>query len=62
MKLDSSTIFTRYTGGCRLPAEPYLFRQWALTDYFVYFSHHLVTIPPCGWIFAAHQNQVPILG
>ena len=31
----------------------YHFRHWANIDYFVYFSHHFVTLPPLGWIAAA---------
>ena len=31
----------------------YHFRHWANIDYFVYFSHHFVTLPPVGWIAAA---------
>jgi endo-beta-N-acetylglucosaminidase D len=40
----------------------YSFRHWRLIDLFVYFSHHLVTIPPISWILCAHNHQVPILG
>ncbi|XP_042913021.2 cytosolic endo-beta-N-acetylglucosaminidase [Parasteatoda tepidariorum] len=42
--------------------ENYYFLHWTGIDIFVYFSHHLVTIPPCGWISAAHKNGVKILG
>ena len=40
----------------------YLFFHWQYCDIFVYFSHHLTTIPPDGWVSAAHRNSVPILG
>ena len=31
-------------------------------DVFIYFSHSLVTIPPRGWIDAAHRHGTPVLG
>lgn len=40
----------------------YRFFNWQYVDIFVYFSHHFITIPPCGWIISAHRNRVPILG
>ena len=40
----------------------YIFFHWDYCDLFVYFSHYLVTIPPIGWICAAHRNSTPILG
>eukprot|EP00884_Botryococcus_braunii_P001998 jgi/Botrbrau1/1179/Bobra.0162s0062.1 len=43
-------------------ADPYVFRHWNLIDIFVYFSHHLVTIPPSGWVDAGHRHGVPVLG
>ncbi|GBG70253.1 hypothetical protein CBR_g6382 [Chara braunii] len=36
--------------------------HWELIDIFVYFSHHLVTIPPATWTNAAHTNGVQMLG
>ncbi|KAL4447747.1 hypothetical protein ABPG75_004966 [Micractinium tetrahymenae] len=40
----------------------YVLRRWACLDTFVYFSHRLVTIPPPGWINAAHVHGVRVLG
>ncbi|KAG8344658.1 endo-beta-N-acetylglucosaminidase [Trypanosoma vivax] len=40
----------------------YTVSYWHLVDYFVYFSHKLVTIPPKEWISAAHREGVPALG
>lgn len=40
----------------------YTFRHWSLIDTFVYFSHHLVTVPPPGWTNGAHLHGVPVLG
>lgn len=42
--------------------DGYSFYNWSQIDYFVYFSHHLITIPPLAWINIAHQNGVKILG
>ncbi|XP_055876082.1 uncharacterized protein LOC106055275 isoform X1 [Biomphalaria glabrata] len=42
--------------------SPYCFYHWQLIDSFVYFSHHFITIPPVGWIQAAHKHGVDILG
>lgn len=36
--------------------------RWDTIDTFVYFSHHLVTIPPPSWICAAHRNNTKVLG
>ncbi|KAI0078448.1 hypothetical protein K474DRAFT_1706499 [Panus rudis PR-1116 ss-1] len=40
----------------------YTFNFWCSCDIFVYFAHHRVTIPPSGWVTAAHRQGVKILG
>ena len=50
----------RFLDGCE--EDGYVFRHWALIDIFIYFSHHLVTIPPVGWISAARKHGVTVLG
>ncbi|KAI3618189.1 glycoside hydrolase family 85 protein [Moniliophthora roreri] len=40
----------------------YTFSWFHFCKTFVYFSHHRVTIPPAGWITAAHRQGTQILG
>ncbi|XP_039596760.1 cytosolic endo-beta-N-acetylglucosaminidase [Polypterus senegalus] len=40
----------------------YTFYHWQYIDIFVYFSHHMVTVPPVCWTNAAHRHGVSILG
>ncbi|XP_007426327.2 cytosolic endo-beta-N-acetylglucosaminidase [Python bivittatus] len=51
----------RFIQGAKV-CDPYVFYHWCYTDIFVYFSHHLVTIPPVVWTNAAHRNGVLMLG
>ncbi|KAH8303918.1 hypothetical protein KR044_010945 [Drosophila immigrans] len=42
--------------------DDYRFVHWSAVDYFCYFSHNYVTIPPSGWLNAAHRHGVAVLG
>ncbi|KAK8774756.1 hypothetical protein V5799_010710 [Amblyomma americanum] len=39
----------------------YRFHHWQLINSFVYCSHHLVTIPPPGWVSTGHKHGVKVL-
>ncbi|KAJ8495428.1 hypothetical protein ONZ51_g1697 [Trametes cubensis] len=53
-----------YKGGyTESPMSPsYTFNFWGYCDTFIYFAHHRITIPPSGWINAAHRQGVKMLG
>ncbi|XP_054000563.1 uncharacterized protein LOC128888008 isoform X2 [Hylaeus anthracinus] len=51
----------RFIGGSK-SHDAYLFYHWSVIDTFVYFSHYFITIPPFGWINAAHDHGVKVLG
>lgn len=38
-------------------ANAFEFFHWQYVDMFIYFSHHLVSVPPETWINAAHENR-----
>ena len=42
--------------------ESYYFRHWANIDTFVYFSHHLLTIPPPGALSDETWIEIEIFG
>lgn len=56
-----NNFFQRFINGSAAH-DSYLFYHWNMIDTFIYFSHKLVTIPPYGWINAAHNHGVKILG
>ncbi|EKM58962.1 glycoside hydrolase family 85 protein [Phanerochaete carnosa HHB-10118-sp] len=53
-----------YKGGYteKPDALAYTFNFWSHCDTFIYFAHNRVTIPPSGWINAAHRQGVKMLG
>merc|ERR1719474_956980 len=58
--MQGGYIGDHWEDGCQM--ENYYFRHWANIDTFVYFSHHLLTIPPPGWVTAASLHGVQVLG
>lgn len=51
----------RFYKGCK-NKDAYRFYNWSGVNAFIYFSHSLVTIPPPGWVHAAHLHGVKVLG
>ncbi|GJE99447.1 glycoside hydrolase family 85 protein [Phanerochaete sordida] len=53
-----------YKGGYteKPDALAYTFNFWSYCDAFIYFAHHRITVPPSGWINAAHRQGVKMLG
>ena len=39
----------------QLDTHPYRFYNWHLIDIFIYFSHHLITIPTASYINICHN-------
>lgn len=46
--------------GCASIDEAFRITHWHLIDTFVYFSHHLVTVPPAQWIAVAHRHGTQV--
>ncbi|KAL0948921.1 hypothetical protein HGRIS_009030 [Hohenbuehelia grisea] len=40
----------------------YTYNFWSRSDVFIYFAHHRISLPPPGWINAAHRQGNKILG
>ncbi|KAF6093556.1 endo-beta-N-acetylglucosaminidase [Phyllostomus discolor] len=51
----------KFVQGSAAPSA-YVFYHWQYIDIFVYFSHHMVTVPPVAWTNAAHRHGVCVLG
>jgi mannosyl-glycoprotein endo-beta-N-acetylglucosaminidase len=56
--LHASQIMVQRCGGNMRAA--YRLSHWRCIDTFVYFSHHLVTLPPAGWVTAAHLHGTKV--
>lgn len=54
-------VSPRFVQGSAAPSA-YVFYHWQYIDIFVYFSHHMVTVPPVGWTNTAHRHGVCVLG
>ncbi|KAH6943196.1 hypothetical protein HPB50_017153 [Hyalomma asiaticum] len=59
--MDGNYKEDRFIHGCN-ESNVYRFHHWQIIDTFIYYSHHMVTIPPLGWISAAHRHGVKVLG
>jgi mannosyl-glycoprotein endo-beta-N-acetylglucosaminidase len=51
----------RFIQGCATN-EDYYFCHWHHISAFIYFSHHLISLPPPTWTNAAHRNGVLSMG
>lgn len=40
----------------------YTVSYWDRVDYFVYFSHQRISVPPRGWVHEGHRRGVAVLG
>lgn len=60
--LKGGYLDDRFEDGTYCDQQPYVFFSWQYLDAFIYFSHNFITIPPRGWVSAAHTNGVLILG
>ncbi|KAI0751806.1 glycosyl hydrolase family 85-domain-containing protein [Daedaleopsis nitida] len=58
--INRGKLLGGYTESPTAPA--YTFNFWSYCESFIYFSHHRVTIPPSGWVTAAHRHGVKMLG
>ncbi|KAK3912033.1 Cytosolic endo-beta-N-acetylglucosaminidase [Frankliniella fusca] len=59
--LKGGYLEDRFVNGSGAHGE-YRFFHWAGIDTFIYFSHHLLTVPPLSWINSGHLHGVPVLG
>lgn len=59
--LKGGYLQDKYVNGSQIYDE-YRFFHWAGIDAFIYFSHHLLTVPPVSWINSGHLHGVPVLG
>lgn len=57
----SPSSYCRFINGTQ-KFDDYRFYHWAGIDFFNYFSHYYVTIPPVTWTNAAHRHGVIMLG
>ncbi|KAL4510555.1 hypothetical protein ABPG72_004709 [Tetrahymena utriculariae] len=51
-----------YQCGYKDPIHNYRFLEWGICDYFIYFSHYRVSIPPPSYIDITHSKGVKCLG
>ncbi|CAK9803829.1 Cytosolic endo-beta-N-acetylglucosaminidase [Anthophora plagiata] len=59
--LQGGYLEDRFIDGSKVH-NSYVFYHWSIIDTFVYFSHYFITVPPFGWINAAHDHGVKVLG